>query len=249
MATFPQHWPKQRPLIFAHRGASRAAPQNTLAAFRRAVEMGADGVELDVHLSADGVPVVIHDARVDALTDGVGAVAELTLAQLRALDAGGRFAAAFAGERIPTLEETLATFGQQLLFNIELKSFGRHDAALEAATVEVVCRLGLEERVWFSSFKPYALWQARRLAPQIPCGLLYDGLSWMTPLLAPLTPYEALHPHHVLLSAAAVRRAHARGLWVVTWTVDDVARARTLAAWGVDVIITNTPDRLLAALR
>lgn len=249
MATFPVTWTQQRPLILGHRGASRAAPQNTLAAFRRAVEMGADGVELDVHLSADGVPVVIHDGRVDALTDGAGAVEDLTLAQLQALDAGARFDAAFAGERIPTLEATLATFGQQLLFNIELKSFGRRDAALEAATVAVVKRLGLEQRVWFSSFKPYALWQVRRLAPEIPCGLLYDGLSLTALLLEPVTPHEALHPYHGLLSPEKIRRAHRRGLWVATWTVDDVERARTLASWGVDAIITNTPDRLLAALR
>lgn len=249
MATFPANWPQHRPLIFGHRGASRAAPQNTLAAFRKAAEMGADGVELDVHLSADGMPVVIHDARVDATTDGTGAVADFTVAQLQALDAGARFDPAFAGERVPTLEETLAAFGQQLLFNIELKAFTRKDAALELAVVEVVRRLGLAERVWFSSFKPYSLLQVRRLAPEIPCGLLYDALGIGARLLGPLTPHEALHPHHVLLSEARIRRAHRRGLWVATWTVDDVERARTLAAWGVDAIITNTPDRLLAALR
>lgn len=249
MAQFPSTWPSQRPLIFAHRGASHAAPQNTLVAFRKALEMGADGVELDVHLSADGVPVVIHDERVDTTTNGSGAVADLTLAQLQALDAGVRFDPAFAGERIPTLEEVLTTFGQRLLINIELKAFLRRDDALEAAVVALVRRLGLTERVWFSSFKPYALAQARALAPEIPCGLLYDPLSFGARLFGPITPHEALHPHHGLLTEARIRRAHRHGLWVVTWTVDDVTRARMLAAWGVEGLITNEPARLLAALR
>jgi len=249
MATFPAAWLQHHPLILGHRGASHAAPQNTLAAFRKAAEVGADGVELDVHLSADGVPVVIHDARVDATTDGSGAVAELTLAQLKTLDAGVRFDPAFAGERIPTLEEVLAAIGQRLIINIELKAFARRDAALELAVVTLVRRLGLADRVWFSSFKPYALAQARSLAPEIPCGLLYDALGIGTRLLRPITPHEALHPHHGLLSKARIQRAHERGLWVATWTVDDVARAKTLAEWGVDALITNEPERLVAALR
>ncbi len=249
MATFPTSWPQHRPLIFGHRGASHAAPQNTLAAFRAAAEMGADGVELDVHLSADGVPVVIHDGRVDAVTDGTGNVACLTLAQLQSLDAGVRFSSAFAGERIPTLEQVLLTFGSGMLINIELKSTNRRDAALETAVVALVRRLGLTERVWFSSFKPFSLSQARLLAPEIPCGLLYDALGIGAHLLGPITPHEALHPHHVLLSKERIRRAHSRGLWVATWTVDDISRAQVLADWGVDAIITNEPDRLLAALR
>ncbi|MBN1922994.1 MAG: glycerophosphodiester phosphodiesterase [Anaerolineae bacterium] len=249
MATFPTTWPQHRPLILGHRGASHAAPQNTLAAFHKAAAMGADGVELDVHLSADGVPVVIHDALVNATTDGSGAVADLSLAELQSLDAGVRFNPSFAGERIPTLEEVLAAVGQQLIINIELKAFARRDAALEKAVVTLVRRLGLVDRVWFSSFKPYALVRARSEAPEIPCGLLYDGLGLGAQLLRPITPHEALHPHHGLLSRARIQRAHKRGLWVATWTVDDVARAQTLAEWGVDAIITNEPERLLAALR
>src|SRR5579863_1834901 len=109
--------------IFAHRGNSGEAPENTLAAFRQVAGVGADGVEFDVQLSRDGVPVVIHDETVDRTTDGKGAVAGLTLAQLQVLDAGKWFGAAFAGERIPTLEAVLEVFrGASIRVNIELKT-------------------------------------------------------------------------------------------------------------------------------
>ncbi len=246
MAQFPEFWWRERPLIFGHRGASHVAPQNTLAAFRRAAELGADGVELDVHLTAEGIPVVIHDARVDATTDGKGWIAELTLPQVKELDAGAHFAADFAGERVPTLEEVLAEVGQRLIINIELKPSTKSSGGLEEAVVAVVRRMGMLERVWFSSFKPYALYWIRQQEPAVPCGLLYSPLTFCSRLLAPVTPHEALHPHHSLVREAVVRRAHRRGLRVVTWTVDDEDKAKRFAEWGVDVIITNEPERLLA---
>lgn len=246
MAHFPDAWWHERPLILGHRGASAVAPQNTLAAFRKAAEVGADGVELDVHLSADGVPVVIHDARVDATTDGVGRVAEMPLAQLRALDASGGLLE-FAGEPIPTLEEVLAEVGQRLLINIELKS---DDATghLEAAVADVVRRLDLSRRVWFSSFKPYSLFRIRQQIPEVPCGLLYGAGSFLLGVLKPLTPYEALHPAAPFVTRSGVHRAHQRGLRVFAWTVDDSVKAQFLADVGVDGLITNDPAALLRTL-
>jgi len=250
MARFPDLWqrgqPLGRPYVLGHRGASHAAPENTLAAFRQAADVGADGVELDVHLSRDGVPVVIHDDSVDATTDGAGLVRALTLAQLKALDAGVRFDASFTGERIPTLEEVLAEVGARLLINIELKA--DQTAALVPAVVGLVKRMGMAKRVWFSSFKPYALYRARALAPEIPCGLLYGPLSLGALLLKPFTPHEALHPYKDLLTERSVRRAHKRGLRVFTWTLDDPVVARQFAVWGIDGIITNEPAEILAAL-
>ncbi len=248
MATFPSDWWRARPLIFAHRGASRVAPENTLAAFRQAVEIGADGIELDVQLSADGVPVVIHDATVDRTTNGSGEVRGLTLAQLRELDAGAHAGAAFAGERIPTLEETLAEVGDKLLIDIELKYPTLETASLEAQVIEVIRRMGMQRRVWLSSFKPYALHTARQLAPELPCGLLYGPLSLTSWLLAPITPYEALHPYAGLVGERMMRRAQRRGLRVITWTVDDPTQAQQLADWGVDAIITNRPAALIGNL-
>ena len=245
MATFPPEWWRGRPLIFAHRGASRVAPENTLAAFRQAVEIGADGIELDVQLSADGVPVVIHDATVDRTTDGSGWVRDLTRAQLQELNAGGHAGAAFADERIPTLEEVLAEVGYKLLIDIELKYPTLETASLEAQVIEVIRRLGMQQRGWLSSFKPYALHTARQWGPEIPCGLLYGPLSLTSWLLAPITPHNALHPYAGLVGERMMQRARKRGQRVITWTVDDPAQARQLAGWGVDAIITNTPAALL----
>ena len=248
MTRFPGHWwHKNRPLIFAHRGASGAAPENTLPAFRQAIEVGADGVELDVHLTSDGVPVVIHNETVDATTDGTGRVTEMTVAQVKTLDAGAHFDPTFAETRVPTLEEVLAEIGQRLLVNIELKPAGGRNAGLAPAVVEVVLQMGLENRIWFSSFKPHHLFQARQASSVIPCGLLYSPLNPLTPLFRLFTPHDALHPYHRMITPKLVERAHARGLRVSTWTVDDVAVAHRLADWGVDTIITNEPKRLLVA--
>jgi glycerophosphoryl diester phosphodiesterase len=263
---FPDFWWSAQPLIFGHRGASHRAPENTLAAFEAAVDAGADGIELDVHLSADGIPVVIHNARVDATTDGTGRVNAMTVDELKALDAGSHFSAEFAGAQIPTLEEVLAAVGNRLLVNIELKPQSRGIAGLEAAVASLVMRMGLQDRVCISSFKPYMLHTIRGLAgrprndvgrgsdvpavlPVLPSGLLYSPLNLSTLFLIPFTPFEALHPHASLVHRWGVTIAHALGLRIATWTVDDVGAARKLAADGVDVLISNTPGVLVEALR
>ena len=239
-------------LNVAHRGASAAAPGNTLAAFEKAVELGADGVELDVQLSADGVPVIMHDFTVGATTDGSGRVGDLTLAQLRQLDAGVRFAPRFAGQRIPTLAEVLEAFGSQLLFNIELKTTSLRDNGLEQAVVSEVRRQGLDSRVLFSSFNPLSLRRVKKIAPHISAGLLYD-LNEPLPLrkawLAFLAPHEARHPHYKMVDARYVAWARKRGYGVNTWTVDDPGEMRRLIRLGVDGIITNVPDLLRSVLQ
>jgi glycerophosphoryl diester phosphodiesterase len=220
-----------------------------MAAFRKAVEMGADGVELDVHLSADGVPVVIHDFTVDSTTDGSGRVAEQSLAQLLELDAGFHFDPQYAGERIPTLEEVFAEVGQQLLINVEMKVMGRSDYGMGEAVAKLVHQFGLEKRIIVSSFNPFALRALNRAAPQLPLGLLYSPLpySWLARFLAWTMrdlSFQAVHPHVSMANRAAIQRAHALARQVITWTVDDADQMRKLAAWGVDGIITNHPDRL-----
>ena len=237
----------KRPLNIAHRGASLVAPPNTLAAFRRAAELGADGVELDVHLSADGVPVVIHDFTVDGTTDGSGPVAAMTLAELKQLDAGRRFGAPFAGERIPTLEEVLEAVGGRVLLNIELKSTSPRDTGLERVVIALVERHGLSQRVLLSSFNPISLWRAKRLAPHIAVGLLHAPelpfplrRGWFGFLFR----HEARHPEHTMVNARYKAWAERRGYRVNTWTVDEPSEMRRLIALGVDGIITNAPDVL-----
>jgi glycerophosphoryl diester phosphodiesterase len=211
--------------------------------------VGADGIELDVHLTADGVPVVIHNSRVDATTDGTGFVCDLTLQEIKRLDAGRHFDGAFSGERIPTLTEVLTAVGNDLLVNIELKPQPGGGSALEDAVAEVVLASGLSERVWFSSFKPYALWAIRRAAPGIPCGLLLSPLSFMSLWLVPFTPMEAVHPHHSLLPAWGGALLSRLGLRSAVWTVDDPAVVRRVVEAGADAIITNDPGAVQQQLR
>jgi glycerophosphoryl diester phosphodiesterase len=248
MAHFLSLWQERTPLILAHRGASRLAPENTIAAFECARTLGVDGVELDVYLTSDGVPVVIHDEDVSRTTDGEGRVTELTASQIKTLDAGAPFDAAYAGEPVPTLEAVFATLGRSLFYNIELKPAGDRNAGMVSAVIELVRKFDLTDYVLLSSFEPYKLYVARRLAPEIPCGLLYGLLTPLTPFYLLITPHEAVNPQAALLTRQRIARAHQRGKLVVTWTVDDVALVRQLVDWDVDAVITNEPDRMLEAL-
>jgi glycerophosphoryl diester phosphodiesterase len=239
---------RRKPLVLAHRGASYDAPENTLAAFRLAREMGADGVELDVLLSADDIPVVIHDFTVDKTTDGEGKVRDKTLRELKKLDAGSHFDYTFRSERIPTLDEALEATGD-LIVNIELKSVGLRPSPLEMATLAVIRRRNLQNRVIISSFNPFALRRFHRLAPNIPLGFLYapDSPAWLKIFMIGL-PHEARHPYHGMIDAEFMKRTHANRYRVNTWTVDDPARAAVLRDLEVDAIITNRPDVMLQML-
>lgn len=240
-----------RTLNIAHRGASAVAPPNTLAAFAKAMELGADGIEFDVHLSADSVPVVIHDFAVDASTNGHGRVADMTLAQLKVLDAGVRFDPSFAGERIPTLEEVLDAAGDHLLLNVELKSTSVRDRGLERTVLAQIEQHGSSDHVLMSSFNPFSLRRARRIAPHMPLGLLYAPdmpLPLRRAWLAPLAPHQARHPQHTMVDARTMAWARKRGYRVNTWTVDEPDEMRRLIALGVDGIITDVPDVLRRVL-
>lgn len=238
-----------RTLNIAHRGASAVAPENTLAAFEKAAQLGADGIELDVRLCADGVPVVIHDASVDATTDGSGRVAGMTLAELKQLDAGSWFGPAFAGERIPTLAETVATIGDQLLLNIELKGEGLVDRGLVHAVVDLVEDHWLAERVLVSSFNPLALRHVQEIAPQILTGMLYTIRARLAlARLVSARPYTAMHPHVRTLDEGHRNWIREHNHRIHVWTVDDSSEMRRLVEWGVDGIMTNVPDRLRTVL-
>jgi len=237
----------ERPLNFAHRGASYEAPQNTLAAFSLAVELGADGIEFDVQLSSDGEVVVIHDFVLETTTDGQGPVQNKTLVELKELDAGAWFDPKFAGLRIPTLQELIDAVGHHLLLNVELKAAGLRDDGLALAVVRILKENDLLDRVVVSSFNPLAIWRVKRLDARIPTGLLYapDGPPFLRrPWLRHLIRPDALHPQHSMVDASYVSWARERGYRVHTWTVDEPADMRRLTQLGVDLIITNRPDLL-----
>jgi glycerophosphoryl diester phosphodiesterase len=242
---------RDRPLNFAHRGASYEAPGNTLAAFLLAAELGADGIELDVQLSRDGEIVVMHDFALEATTDGRGPVSSQTLTELKRLDAGSWFDQAFARQQIPTLQEVIEAVGHQLLLNIELKTARLEDDGLAEAVVRLLEENHLLDRVVISSFNPLAVWRVRRLNPWIAVGLLYSPdmpLLLRRPWTRHLVRPDALHPHYTSVKAGDVQWAHKKGYRVHTWTVDDRQEMERLIQVGTDLIITNRPDLLTQVL-
>lgn len=225
------------------------APENTLSAFLRAIELGADGVELDVQLSADGALVVCHNFDVDQTSNGHGRIAALSLGELKQLDFGRWFGPQFAGEQIPTLDEVFDQLRPRALVNIELKTASLRHTGLEAGVAGLIARRGVYDRVVVSSFNPVALCRVRRLDPQIEIGLLYApnlpvvlARAWLRPLVRP----HALHPEQTLVDARYMAWARRRGYAVNVWTVNETAAMRRLVDLGVTSIITDYPDRLAA---
>ncbi len=244
----------RRPRVIAHRGCSGAAPENTLAAFRRAIAAGADMLELDVLPSRDGELVVIHDDTLERTTNGSGRVQDYDLARLRQLDAGAWFGAGFAGERIPTLAEVLELARGRTLLNIEIKAEAVTDQR-QGGAVDRVARLvraqRMQDAVLLSSFAPRAMADARALAPEIARAALFDAAVHRgqdaLEILAPAA-CAALHLAVGEVTAATVELCHAHGKAVSVYTVNDEAELHRLLALGVDAVFTDWPERMLAEL-
>lgn len=232
------------PILLGHRGAKNYAPENTLAAFNLALEQGADGVELDAKLSADGVIVVHHDATVDRTTNGHGRVARLSLAQLRELDAGSFFPEKFRGEKIPTLEEVFESIGQRAVINVELTNYSTPFDNLVQKVCELVKHHNLQKSVIFSSFYAGNLARARGFLPEVPRGLLTQagwlGL-WGRSFGFDFGDYAALHPCLSDVTAQQVQRVHKLKRKINVWTVNAEDDIRRLISWGVDGVITDDP--------
>jgi len=233
------------PFIFAHRGASAHAPENTLAAFELALTQNADGIELDVKLSSDGHVVVIHDPTVDRTTGAHGRVKDLSLADLRALDAGSFFSRNFIDEKIPTLEEVFDAVGKRTFINVELKNYNSPRDHLVESVCMLVKKFNLQKRVMFSSFIVSNLSIARGLLPGVPRGLLAEigkkGL-WKRSFGFVFGDYQALHPCGYDVSPQQVARVHRLGRRVHVWTINQAEHMRILFNWGVDAIFTDDPQ-------
>lgn len=240
-----------RPLIFAHRGACRVAPENTLPAFLAAIDLGADGIELDVHYSSDGKLMVIHNRTLEATTNGSGRITAYTYEELRNLDAGSYFAPQFIGARIPVLDEVLALCKGKLLMNIELKSLETTTAGIGADVVAAVRAHDMADQVVLSSFNPLALRRAKKAGPEIECALLTapDLPGWMrSGLTLRYSRASAVHPELPMVDAAYMAWARKRKIPVRPWTVNEEADIRRMIELGVDAIITDVPDVALAQL-
>jgi len=235
------------PWIIAHRGASGHAPENTFAAFERAVQLGAAFIETDLQLTRDAQFVAIHDAYLDRTTNGRGSVHEYTLAELRELDAGKWFDREFMGQRIPTLDEILDFARERdVVFYLEIKynsAWGMHQT--------LVGELGKPEnaaRTIVISFDAATLDSLRRLEPAIMTGLLV-GNDKGAPVKAALdVGARQLCPHIDLVTPELVERAHRADLQLVTWTVNERGQMRAAMDVGVDGIMTDLPDRLRAVV-
>jgi glycerophosphoryl diester phosphodiesterase len=233
-----------RPTIFAHRGASAHAPENTLAAFELAVQLGTDAIELDVKLSADGHVVVIHDETVDRTTDGTGRVKTLTLSALAALDAGSKFSREFKSQKIPTLDDVFAALGDKVIINVELTNYSSPTDDLAERVVTLVKRHHIERNILLSSFNFMALIRARGLLPRIPVGYLtYRGQAEaaIRSKLIRFGPQVALHPAYDDVTEQLLQMAHQARTKVNAYTVDQPEVMRQLFTAGVDGIFTNDP--------
>ncbi len=229
-----------RPLIIGHRGASADAPENTLAAFTLAQAQGADGIELDVQLSADGQVVIMHDTTVDRTTNGRGNVSDMTVAQLQTLDAG-------QGQTVPTLDELFETMGPHILYNVEMKPFAVDAERLATAVASRIRAHNLAAQVLVSSFNPLMVRRARQhLTAQTMVAHLWYKKQFKYKYL--LAQAEAHHPQHGLVDAAYMAWARKQGWRVHTWAVDDPAEARRLIDLGVNGLITNKPQFLRESL-
>lgn len=234
-------------LNWGHRGAPAVAPENTLPAFKKALELGVHGIELDVMLTADGQMVVIHDYKVDNTTDGKGFVKDYSFAELRKLDAGGWFGRRFAGEKIPTLQEVVDALDRGVFINIEIKSESLATDGLEKQVVDFIAQNDLYDRVVVSSFNPISLLRVKLADDDIDVGLLYAPdldlylrKGWFIPILRP----EALHPRHDMVDEDYMAWARKKGFIVSVWTPDEEEELQRLLDLGVDNIITNRPDIL-----
>jgi len=238
------------PFVIAHRGSPRAAPENTLASFRQAARDGAKWVEFDVSLTSDGRAVIFHDDELERTSDGVGPLALTPFEAVRNLDAGGWFGPAFAGEPVPTLEEALELFAEEgLAFNMEIKP----DQGREVETAAVA--LAIARECWpadapmplISSFSRVSVATAKEVQPGWPRGLLFDRVTDDWKNAGAQLGVVSCGANHLHLSQEHIAAMHAAGFGVMAYTVNEIARAKTLRSWGLDALFTDIPADMIRA--
>lgn len=237
---------KQR--VIAHRGASGYAPENTLAAFEKAADLRIEWIELDVALTKDNHPIIIHDDTLDRTTNGVGEVGCYTLAELKKLDAGSWFASGYHQEKLPTLTQLISFLEKtNMKANIELKSLpGREKALVHAVLNEMSTYLSqYNHRILFSSFSVPTLMLLREAAPNVSIGLLME--RWLPDWqgMANQLNSVAIHVDKEIVTATHAKEVKAQGRQFLCYTVDEPSEANLLLNIGIDAIFTNVPDRVL----
>lgn len=240
-------------MIIGHRGAMGHAPENTRAAFEAGVRLGADAVECDVHLSKDGRLVVIHDDRLERTTNGRGAVAGKTWAELRELDAGAWYGKEFAGERLWLLEDLLKwakhrrTRDKKLLqLIVEIKAKPRPPARLADRVVAALRKTGMVRRAFVISFNHGEAARAKALCPRLRTGLLFSEIPRDLPRRMAWSRADAVFPRFNLVTPEFMKKAHQQGWFVGTWTVNEPSDVKRIFSLGVDAVASNFPERLIA---
>ncbi len=236
---------KPKFMITAHRGASGWAPENTLAAFQKAIEMKSDYAELDVRLSKDGQVVLMHDDSLRRTTGIRAAVWDYTLAELKALDAGSWFSPEFKGEPIPTLTEVIQLVRGKMKLNIEIK-ISRAEPEIAQKVVDIVRAENFTKDVMITSFDKVSVEEALRLAPEIPAGFIFNEKNTVDVFSG---PWPILSAKYTLVDAEFVKKARSAGKTIHSWTVNDEATIRKLVDLQIDGIITNYPDRVVNVLQ
>jgi glycerophosphoryl diester phosphodiesterase len=241
-----------RTLNIAHQGFASQYPSCTIPSFQAAIDLGADYIELDVHLSADEEVIVIHETTLEQTTNGKGLVRNHTLAQLKALDAGSWFHPKFAGERIPTFEEIIPLFkNQRTRMCIEIKSLGHNRyAGLEKKIIDALAKHDMLDKVAVTAYNGHALTIVREMVPNIPCAYDPNSEEYGYPdsrLLASVLRYNAniLCLHHKRVTDALAWESKLRGIPMWVWTVNDRTELERLVGLGVEAIMTDYPDVLM----
>lgn len=240
------------PIILAHRGDLAHAPENTIPSFSQAIQKGADGVELDAKLTADGHVIVFHDTTVDRTTNGKGKVASFSLDEIRKLDAGSWFDSQFANTKVPLLEEVFETVGKDKLINIELTNYSTSKDGLTKKVCELITKHNNHKQIIFSSFFASNLKIAEQILPEIPRGLLaMPGLVglWARSFGFMFGEYQALHAHISDVTKEQVNRVHRLKRRVHVWTANTPAELNQLKTFGVDGIFTDDPAEAVRVLR
>lgn len=231
-------------LNIAHRGFSGKYPENTMLAFRKAVEAGADGIEFDVHFTKDGEIVIIHDERIDRTTNGEGFVCDYTYEELSGFDASAGFSGVYGFNKIPTLREYFEFIKpiDGFITNIELKTSENEYPGIEKAVLGMIDEFGLADRIIISSFNHYSVMRAKEINPDIKCGYLVASWIYNFGEYTKTRGVEFVHPRFNSLNEVSVGEIQANGIGINTWTVNDEAEVERLYNLGVNAVIGNFPD-------
>ena len=247
-----------QPIIIAHRGAMGYAPENTIFAFKMAIELGANALELDLRQTKDCIPVVLHDATVDNTTNGNGDVKIFNFQDLQKLDAGSWFDIKFSGEKIPALQEVIDVLNDSIILIIELKEGNETYPGIEERVVALVKENEIESRTILKSFDPNVLRRLREIEPNIPLCYVYAlRIPWLGLIIDHGITFgsiynidaEYLQPHRFFLSESFVKDAQSNGFKIISWGVNSSEAIIESLDYGVDGIETDYPDLVAETMK